>query len=673
MSAVTRVHAVFHLNLMFSSIEEEQRATVIERCYWPLLRACENTGVPLGLELTGVTLSIIEAIDPAWIAALRRLIAAGLVELIGSGYAQLIGPLVPAEVNAANLRLGHRAYRRILGQTPTLALINEQCFSSSLVDHLIDAGYGGFLMEWDNSHRAHPEWDGELRHRPQLVRAASGRTLPLLWIHTIAFQKFQRAVHGVDTLAAYREWLERQLGRGVACLNLYGNDGEVFDFRPGRFATEPPPPERSEWRTIEAIFAGLAADPRARCRLPSRVLAELPPTGPALTLPSAIIPLPTKKQDKYNILRWAVTGRGTLAANSRCLYLTDTLRAAKEPNEDEWQELCYLYSSDFRTHITAKRWSAYLERLSLLERTMKIPAETDEPAPVGKPCEAGAEGLIRLEGAGFGNAGFGAELNARRGLAIHRFWNGSGDADWQVGTLPFGYFDDIGFGADYYSGHLVFQPPGHHQVTDLAAAPVFRHDDGEGTVLTTTIPTALGEIEKSVRLRRDRPRLDLAVRLRWRTPPLGVLRLGHVTLNPEGFDAGHLWYATHNGGPEPEIFVLPGSDFDHGRAVSHMVSAGSALGMTDGRFWLGDHRRRVALTLERSAAALVPMVAWHRIGDHYFFRVSFSASEIDDTVKADRESGGEGWELRVRYSIALEDAEASSGPVWPGAAATIHR
>ena len=32
------VLSLFHLNLAFSSIEEEQRPDVIARCYWPLLR-----------------------------------------------------------------------------------------------------------------------------------------------------------------------------------------------------------------------------------------------------------------------------------------------------------------------------------------------------------------------------------------------------------------------------------------------------------------------------------------------------------------------------------------------------------------------------------------------------------------------------------------------------------
>jgi hypothetical protein len=62
-----RLFALFHLNLAFSSIEEEQRADVIARCYWPLLKLAEAQG-PIGIEATGFTLEGIEACDPIWIA-----------------------------------------------------------------------------------------------------------------------------------------------------------------------------------------------------------------------------------------------------------------------------------------------------------------------------------------------------------------------------------------------------------------------------------------------------------------------------------------------------------------------------------------------------------------------------------------------------------------------------
>src|SRR5881628_1660454 len=97
-----RVFAVFHLNLAFSSIEEEQRPDVIARCYWPLLRLAEQHP-KLGMEVSGFTLEEIARLDPAWIAKARDLVAQGRIELIGSGYSQMIGPLVPAQVTAKNL------------------------------------------------------------------------------------------------------------------------------------------------------------------------------------------------------------------------------------------------------------------------------------------------------------------------------------------------------------------------------------------------------------------------------------------------------------------------------------------------------------------------------------------------------------------------------------------
>src|ERR1700744_4868098 len=98
--------AFFHLNLAFSSIEEDQRDEVIRRCYWPLLDLAAAHG-PIGIEATGFTLEEIARRDPEWIGRARALIASGKIELIGAGYAQLIGPLVPARVREENLKLGN--------------------------------------------------------------------------------------------------------------------------------------------------------------------------------------------------------------------------------------------------------------------------------------------------------------------------------------------------------------------------------------------------------------------------------------------------------------------------------------------------------------------------------------------------------------------------------------
>src|SRR5258708_31452703 len=187
-----QLFAIFHLNLAYSSTEETQRAEVLRRCYWPLLRLAERTGAPIGIEATGVTLEAAAAIDPSWLGALRRLVAGSRCEFVGSGYAQLIGPLVPAAIDAVNLRLGHEVYERLLGFRPRLAFVNEQAYAAGLIGHYVDAKYDAIVMEWDNAARAHPEWDADWRDYPQTAVGQHGAAIPLILETTIAFQQFQR-------------------------------------------------------------------------------------------------------------------------------------------------------------------------------------------------------------------------------------------------------------------------------------------------------------------------------------------------------------------------------------------------------------------------------------------------------------------------------------------------
>jgi len=143
-------YLVFHLNLAFSSIEEETWADVIRTCYHPLLDLIEKTGIPIGIELTGWTLKQIERIDIAWVERFKALLNSDSCELIGSGYCQIIGPLVPYKVNEWNQKLGIDAYKQILNHRPKIALVNEMAFSSSLVDLYNQFGYIGFIMDRDN-------------------------------------------------------------------------------------------------------------------------------------------------------------------------------------------------------------------------------------------------------------------------------------------------------------------------------------------------------------------------------------------------------------------------------------------------------------------------------------------------------------------------------------------
>ena len=89
-----KFYLIFHLNIFFSSISEKQRKEVINKCYWPLLMLVSNQKIPISIELTGLTLEIINKLDKKFIKKLKKLIKEGFVTLIGSGYAQIIGPLI---------------------------------------------------------------------------------------------------------------------------------------------------------------------------------------------------------------------------------------------------------------------------------------------------------------------------------------------------------------------------------------------------------------------------------------------------------------------------------------------------------------------------------------------------------------------------------------------------
>jgi hypothetical protein len=218
--------------------------------------------VPTGIELTGATLRWIQDIDAPWLDEFRSLHGEGLVELVGSGRAQLIGPLVPWRVNAANLRWGLEDYRALLGITPKTLLVNEQAYSRASVDHALAAGFTTMVLEWENSWRANPSWDRRWAYAPQLLRSSNGASArtQLLWNQSIAFQKVQRFVHGELELDDLLNYVDAQRGpeERAFCVAvcIYGSDAEIFDYRPGRFRTEGVL-EHQEWRRLTTLFAAL--------------------------------------------------------------------------------------------------------------------------------------------------------------------------------------------------------------------------------------------------------------------------------------------------------------------------------------------------------------------------------------------------------------------------------
>jgi hypothetical protein len=633
-----KLYSFFHLNLAYSAIEQESRAQVIKNCYWPLLELAKNKNLPFGIELSGYTLESILKIDPEWIDELSQLVNEGPCELIGSGYSQIIGSLVPHQVTSANLKIGNSVYKRLLGVQPLTALLNEQAFSSGLVNLYINAGYENVIMEWNNPAKEHPEWNQEWRYFAQRAKATNSGEINLIWNKSISFQKFQRYAHGEIELQDILKYVVGHQSSSVRAFPLYGNDVEIFDFRPGRYMTEASIQQEGEWDRINKLYSALELESDIEFILPSEVLkiSNLPESGNLLNLSSASQPIPVKKQDKYNIVRWAVTGRDDLDINTRCWRLFTKITESELSTDDDWKELCYLWSSDFRTHITEKRWGEYLERLNTFEKKWS----TDDKK-LGTKLETVSKsiknlGKIKVER--FGNIlkitgeRLIVNLNCMRGLSLESFIDLTISDKRLFGTLQHGYFDDIRWGADFYSGHLVFESPGQHKITDLVPIEPKISHTGNELLISGNVQTSMGFIEKEWVIDDKNGSLKLFFRFNWPKAVVASLRLGNITLIPESFDTQSLNYETQNGGTEIEKFQLS-SNFDHGKPVSFLVSANQALGMTSGSVELGDNQYGILVKCDMNQAALVGLVTHQKIQDSHLTRLAFSAREMDDTSK----------------------------------------
>ena len=420
---------------------------------------------------------------------------------------------------------------------------------------------------------------------------------------------------------------------------MYGNDAEIFDFRPGRYHTEAALAESGEWVRIERLFAAIAGDPRFTLIRPSEALAlrDQPQAGHRLHLESAEDPTPVKKQRKYNITRWAVTGRDDLGINTACWRRYARSPRTRWPADADWRELCELWSSDYRTHITDARWAAYLEaafesRRGGFRRRSADLAGPHEAARSARKASGGDPAVTR-DGAllAIREDGVTLVLNCRRGLAIDALSFDALGGDPLCGTLQHGFYDDIHWGADFYTGMTVMESPGRPKLTDLnRVEPTVGRDEHGELMVEGTLPTELGPIAKTIRA--PNASVELTYRLDWPEVPVGSLRLGDITLHPNAFDRATLFYRCHNGGVAAgNVPARRHARRPRRRRVVSRVREPRARHHRTASWSSAIAPARSASKWTRPLAALVGMVTYQPIRDSYFCRLSFSAAEVDET------------------------------------------
>ena len=521
--------------------------------------------------------------------------------------------------------MGINVYKDILGYRPKIALVNEQCFSKSLIDHYKKIGYEAVIMEWENAFKNNSKWNKKYKFFPQVAKGTS-ESINLIWNQSIAFQKFQRYAHGENSLSEYIDYIESISNTSDGVFSIYGNDAEIFNYRPGRFLTESVLKSNDEWIRIEELFLELINRGYQFIK-PSESLkiSNIHFSNHELSISSIESPLTVKKQRKYNPIRWAVSGRDDLGINTRCWRLSELIGSFSISEADHYKELCYLWSSDFRTHITEKRWHSYLERLKFFESKFSKYKVANKMLTLN---QANNIRVLKEEKFSFNTKQISVDFNLNKGISIDKYKYRNTPI---FGTLEHGYFDDIHYIADFFSGHFLCEIPGKNRITDLCRCfPELRENESE---LELFASYNLGQvnIDKKWSICLIEETLTLSYKISFIEPMIGSIRFGYITLNPETFN-NSIKVHTKNGGSDYETFIID-DDFNHGSPVSFLISSNNCFGATNGVIKISNNDYRLIIKIDKNLSSCIPMMSSVKVDEKRFTRLFFSAEEIDDTSK----------------------------------------
>jgi hypothetical protein len=617
---------------MFSSLEVESRRTVIKQCYWPILNLSAE-GYRIGVEMTGYTLELIMSLDPLWVEKFKILLNDNKIELIGSGYTQVIGPLVPSEVNDWNQKLGMEMYYNLLGVKPKIVLVNEMAFSSGIIEHYINNGYKAIIMEWNNPRKYHPEWDNQCRYYAQKAINQQGIDINLIWADSIAFQKFQRYAHGEMSIDSYFKYLESHQSSELRFFPFYTSDAEVFDYRPGRFKTEVTHSlDISEWNRIEILMKKISQSEKIKFVLPSEVIDGKKNKfgGQILSLESTEQPIPVKKQNKYNINRWALTGRNDIWLNTICYKFYEIIL---ELNQAEyWRKLCFLWSSDFRTHITSKRWEKLLDEVKIFAFEIGLQEECNEvEKEIRIEYDIKKNDTKKINYKQVINSHLELIFNLSKGCLIHSY-KPYGFEKSIMGTIEHGYFEDIEYGVDFFTGHTVIEQLGKHKITDLAYSNYKITEKEDSYTLSSDLLVDKIRFENTTIIEKGIITLIKKISLPFRDNQ--IIHPFHFTFISDLWDIDSLYFATHNGSNFIETFQINNQDFDHGDNHSFLISAKHGLGNTKGEVIIGDKDKKLVFKTKLKKSFLIPSILYKIVdGDKFLLRLTYSAQEIDETFR----------------------------------------
>jgi hypothetical protein len=629
----TFFYKIYHGNLAFSAIEEENLGEVIDKTYFPLLNLIEKEQIKVGIELSGYSLEKILELRPIWIEKFKSLYKYGLVELVGSGYMQIIGPTVPYEVNILNQKNGLKVYKDILDITPTIAYVNEQVFSKSMIDIYKHAGYLAIAMEWNNAYSLNQDTLSKTyAFQPVMVNGIQCK-LPILWTDSIIFQQFQRVSHKEILMDEYIEIIKRYLDLGYKTLPIYSSDLEIFNYRPGRFETEVNI-ESDEWKTISSIIVNLKKF--GEFYLPSQVVEKMLDESINVNLTNNILPIIVKKQNKYSLSRWMACGRGASYINTLCYNYLLT-------NNFNEKLLLKYWGSDFRTHITEKKWNQAIKFLQ-----SNIPHFNNEVEEKKYPNNI--ELIDINDRLIFEKDNYKVVFNPLKGMSLESAYkNGK---KLQFGTVKHGDLDYISYGADFYTGTSTIESIDTGKIADLYKVENYsfeRISDNIYKLLAITNMKDEATSNKCWIIDLLNETITLKITLELKRFIKGSVRLGTLTLLPQEKNS-KFWYECKNGSDEYErSYITDISNIEHHQAKSLLQSSTSGIGVTDGILKFGiDSNSICEINIDKQVSYPFIMLQNGIDHDKYLTRVFFGLQEVDDTLKESKNRI-----FKIKYSILM--------------------
>jgi hypothetical protein len=257
---------------------------------------------------------------------------------------------------------------------------------------------------------------------------------------------------------------------------------------------------------------------------------------------------------------------------------------------------------------------------------VKIPSE--QPLPAGVSIVKDGEEILWTVNTPYLKLIF----NLRRGFTMHSLAFSSQEFEPILGSISQGYFDSIELGADFYSGGVLVEVPGERRrLTDLDWVEPEVRCDSQDLIFTVRLPFWGGTLLKIITIALAEERLSFRYEFENVPRPLGMVRVGLLTLIPKGW-SGAISIQTHQGGGL-ESFLID-RDFDYGKPASTTVSSSAGLGMTEGIINILDKRGlRLTLLANRGVCAAVPMMMHRKSAPSHLTRIAFSLGELDDTSR----------------------------------------